>query len=138
MRNAGQKLTLNLRGEKLDKKDVFGTSDPFIRIHRPTRDGGLVMIAETEVIKQNLNPKWNPLVLALDALSRGDLDVPLLFEVFDWDKGNEDDYIGFFEASVNDLIKANATRTGFPIFDPASAAKKKGYTNSGVIFVSTA
>jgi len=80
MASAKQQLTLTLRGEKLDKKDIFGLSDPFIRIHRPTRDGGLIMIHESEVVKKTLDPRWQPMTLALDALNRGDMDVPLLFE----------------------------------------------------------
>ncbi|KAI9015589.1 hypothetical protein DFJ74DRAFT_709517 [Hyaloraphidium curvatum] len=79
-KNAGQDLVLNLRAEKLDKRDSgflgFGGkgSDPFLVISRPSREGGLVPIVQTEVVPKNLNPTWQPLRLHLDALCRGDLD----------------------------------------------------------------
>ncbi len=60
----------------------------------------------------------------------------LLFDsVFDWDDGNNDDFIGYFEASVNDLIKASGSRTGFPVYSAEAARKKKNYVNSGTIYV---
>lgn len=137
MRNATGKLTLKFRGEKLDKKDFFGSSDPYLQIFRPTRAGGLVKIAETEVISGSLNPVWKPLALDLDALNRGDLDVPLLLEVWDRDNSKDDELIGAFEASTNDILKAAASKAVFSLVNPNLAAKKKGYTDSGKIIVGT-
>jgi hypothetical protein len=137
MVNSRNHLTLKFRGEKLDKKDdFFGSSDSFIRIFRPTHAGGLLPIAESNIVENNLNPSWQPMVLSLDALCRGDMDVPLLFEVWDYDKHKENDLIGIFEASANQLIAAADGKGAFPLFNAAQKAKKSGYRNSGLIIVS--
>lgn len=41
-------------GTKLDKKDLFGKSDPFLEIYRSNPDGNFVLVHKTEVIKKTL------------------------------------------------------------------------------------
>ncbi|KOM52906.1 hypothetical protein LR48_Vigan09g156500 [Vigna angularis] len=52
-----------LRCSRLDNKDVFSKSDPFLRISRVVESGGHIPICKTEVINDNLNPKWRPVCL---------------------------------------------------------------------------
>ena len=43
----------------------FFLQDPFLRISRMVETGGYVPICKTEVIDDNLNPKWKPLCLSV-------------------------------------------------------------------------
>jgi hypothetical protein len=63
-------------------QDVFGTSDPFLRISRVNEDGTFVPVYRTEVIMRNLNPRWRPLSLSIQALANGDPVRPVLVECF--------------------------------------------------------
>ncbi|CAJ2631556.1 unnamed protein product [Trifolium pratense] len=51
------------RCSHLDNKDTFSKSDPFLRISRMVESGGTIPICKTEVIDNNLNPKWKPVCL---------------------------------------------------------------------------
>jgi hypothetical protein len=123
MKNQNGYVTLKIRGKKLTNKDGFmGKSDPFLRLSRvvqqtgrnrprgagnATKHGGASVekmpVFKTEVIMNNLNPKWNECVVSIQGLCNGDLNRPILFEVFDYDSDGSHDFIGSVTASVNDL-----------------------------------
>ncbi|XP_069657977.1 copine-8 isoform X5 [Haliaeetus albicilla] len=63
---------------KLDKKDFFGKSDPFLVFHRSNEDGSFTICHKTEVIKNTLNPVWQAFKISVRALCNGDYDRPLL------------------------------------------------------------
>lgn len=52
----------------------FDKSDPFLRISKYRDEKTLQKIFETEVIMDNLNPKWKPFKLNLNRLCNGDYD----------------------------------------------------------------
>ena len=83
-----------MRGENLDKKDFFGKSDPFVVISRLREDDSWVRAAKTEHIKRTLNPSWEMLDVTAGKLCNGDLERPLLFQVFDWNMSGNDELIG--------------------------------------------
>ncbi|RYE84493.1 MAG: hypothetical protein EOO65_02180 [Methanosarcinales archaeon] len=58
MREGNQSLRFSFRGNGLDKKDMFGKSDPFVRINRVQPDGSRMRVWESTVIKNDLNPVW--------------------------------------------------------------------------------
>ncbi len=43
-------VKLQFLGKKLDRKDVFGSSDPFLQFSKSTEDGTFVVVHRTEVI----------------------------------------------------------------------------------------
>jgi Ca2+-dependent lipid-binding protein len=51
-----QSLTIQFAAEKLDKKDFFGKSDPFLHISRRREDGAWLLVHKTEVVMNDLNP----------------------------------------------------------------------------------
>ncbi|XP_037243501.1 copine-8 isoform X5 [Falco biarmicus] len=59
---------------KLDKKDFFGKSDPFLVFHRSNEDGSFTICHKTEVIKNTLNPVWQAFKISVRALCNGDYD----------------------------------------------------------------
>jgi len=114
----------------LDKKDTFGKSDPYMTISRILPDGTTSLVHKTEVIKNTLDPTWREFYLPLSRLSGGDLNAPLLFQCFDWDRVGSHDFIGECRMSVQDIINR---RNGWELINPKKASKKKSYTNSGVL-----
>ena len=67
----------DLSGAGLDKKDLIGSSDPFVSVFRAAvGGGGWDLVHKTKVIKNNLHPKWGRVKLPLGALCNGDFNRP--------------------------------------------------------------
>ncbi|XP_058752933.1 protein BONZAI 3-like [Vicia villosa] len=94
----------------LDNKDRFSKSDPFLRISRVVETGGSVPICKTEVIDNNLNPKWKPLCLSIQQF--GSKDNPLVIECFDFNSSGNHVLIGKMQKSVADLEKLYQEKKG--------------------------
>ena len=77
----------------LEKKDTFGKSDPFLKFQSQQ---GISWndVFKTDWIKQNLNPKWDPMTLSVHQLCGGQLDKPFKIICYDWDPARKYDYIG--------------------------------------------
>ncbi|XP_026308199.1 copine-8-like [Piliocolobus tephrosceles] len=71
---------------KLDKKDFFGKSDPFLVFYRSNEDGSFTICHKTEVVKNTLNPVWQAFKISVRALCNGDYDRTIKVEVYDWDR----------------------------------------------------
>eukprot|EP01137_Pigoraptor_chileana_P000536 Opistho-2@36895 len=123
-------IELWLGAEHVDKKDFFGKSDPFFLIHKQAADGSWVLVHRSEVIKNNLNPVWSPANVSLSSLCNGDVNRPIRIEVVDWDSDGSHDFIGATETTVAALV----THARFNLVNPKKQSKK-GYTNSGELFV---
>ncbi len=104
-------------------------------ISRPL--GGTVSsnVYKTEVIKNTLNPTWNAFSLSVKDLCNGDYNMPLKFTVYDKDKNGSDDLIGEFLTTFVNLRTAVAERTAFPCNNPKKQASKRGYKDSGKVFL---
>ncbi|XP_058752914.1 protein BONZAI 3-like [Vicia villosa] len=98
------------RCSHLDNKDRFSKSDPFLRISRVVETGGSVPICKTEVIDNNLNPKWKPLCLSVQQF--GSKDNPLVIECFDFNSSGNHVLIGKMQKSVADLEKLYHEKKG--------------------------
>uniref|UniRef100_A0A914E6U1 C2 domain-containing protein n=1 Tax=Acrobeloides nanus TaxID=290746 RepID=A0A914E6U1_9BILA len=83
----GQKevLKFKIHGKSLDKKDLFGKSDPFLNFYRLNSDGSRQLAYRTEVIKNTSNPEWKPFDLSVRQLCQGDKTKDFLIECFDYD-----------------------------------------------------
>ncbi|XP_061348498.1 protein BONZAI 3-like [Gastrolobium bilobum] len=91
------------RCSRLDNKDIFSKSDPFLRISRMVESGGSIPICKTEVIDNNLNPKWKPVCVSFQQF--GSKDNPLVIECFDFNSSGDHVLIGKLQKSVADLEK---------------------------------
>ena len=98
-----QKARFRIRCTNVDKKDLFGKSDPYLEIHKAREMGRPILVHKTEVIKNTLNPGWKPFEIDLTALCSGDLSLPLSFSVFDWDSSGSPDLIGSFKTSFREI-----------------------------------
>ena len=86
-------------------QDTFGSSDPFLRISRVTEEGGKLPVLKTEVIRNNLNPRWRPIQLTMQQLCNSDAYRPLLLECFDWNASGALDLIGQAQLSLDDMVQ---------------------------------
>ncbi|PAA63504.1 hypothetical protein BOX15_Mlig028292g1 [Macrostomum lignano] len=133
-------LMLKLSGRGLDKKDLFGKSDPYVIIEKRNDKGRLVRAYRTEVIKNTLDPDWKPVKVSMDKLCGGDFGREIRFRCFDWDgaEGDPEDkdiefdeLIGEFFTTPSDLL--DGREICFDLVNPRKQKKKKNYKNSGVI-----
>ncbi|XP_029390896.1 copine-9 isoform X5 [Mus pahari] len=131
--------TMQLCANKLDKKDFFGKSDPFLVFYRSNEDGTFLppsrftICHKTEVVKNTLNPVWQPFSIPVRALCNGDYDRTVKIDVYDWDRDGSHDFIGEFTTSYRELSKAQNQFTVYEVLNPRKKCKKKKYTNSGTV-----
>ncbi|TKR60689.1 hypothetical protein L596_027898 [Steinernema carpocapsae] len=125
-------MNITCRGVKLDKKDFFGKSDPFLNFYRLNDDGSRVLAHRTEYIKRTLNPKWKPFEINLRQLAMGDRTRKFQIECFDYDNDGGHDLIGICETSCDRL--AFKEDSEIPLIHPKKKEKKgKRYKHSGIL-----
>eukprot|EP01012_Entosiphon_sulcatum_P032053 TRINITY_DN40798_c0_g1_i1.p1 TRINITY_DN40798_c0_g1~~TRINITY_DN40798_c0_g1_i1.p1 ORF type:complete len:508 (-),score=84.52 TRINITY_DN40798_c0_g1_i1:97-1620(-) len=117
------KYLLQLSASALDKKDLLGKSDPYLKLSKEClRKDNFVPVLRTEHITQCLEPEWQPRFLSAVELCDNDPNKPLLCEVFDYDKGSEDDLIGTATVTLTECL-AGVT---LDLLHPKKVAKGKG------------
>merc|ERR1719242_1309786 len=132
-------LFLKFSASKLDKKDFFGKSDPFIEILRSTESNKYILVHRTEFIKNTLDPDWRPFEISARSLSNGDDDRDLRFDVYDWNKSGSHEIIGSFHSTVRNLREGPGQSNKYNVINEEKKKKKKGrkYENSGVVLLDT-
>ncbi|KAL5013366.1 hypothetical protein ScPMuIL_007636 [Solemya velum] len=127
-----EQCTMQFCAHKLDKKDFFGKSDPFLKIMRANENNTYTLVHTTEVIKKTLNPTWRPFTIAVRSLCNGDYDRSLKFECYDWDADGGHDFIGEFFTTLRELSRGSCPRNVYECISPKKKLKKGSkYTNSG-------
>ncbi|KAM4612521.1 copine-1-like isoform 3-T5 [Polymixia lowei] len=127
-------IVLELEAKNLDKKDLFGKSDPFLEFFKQTDDGLWQLVHRTEVVKNNLSPSWKKFTVPLQTFCSCELDRPMKVVCYDRD-GDSSDEIGQFSCSTSSLLQAGTSRVEFDCVHPEKQKKKKSYKNSGVVSV---
>ncbi|XP_047670323.1 copine-9 isoform X2 [Tachysurus fulvidraco] len=125
--------TMQLCANKLDKKDFFGKSDPFLVFYRSNEDGTFTICHKTEVIKNTLNPVWQPFTIPVRALCNGDYDRTVKVDVYDWDRDGSHDFIGEFTTSYREISRGQSQFNVYEVLNPKKKGKKKKYVNSGTV-----
>lgn len=95
---------LHFRGVKLDKKDTFGKSDPYLIFYRNISQNQWSEVYRTEIIKHTLNPVWDPLEIAEQQICNSDLNNPIKVECYDWNRVGTHNLIGTFETTLVSLV----------------------------------
>ena len=126
-------ITLKMNATKVDKKDFFGRSDPFLLIYRCEDDGKWVQVYRSEVIKFTYNPDWKPFTLRAEDLCKGDPSRPIIIECYDYDSHKVNDFIGKCQTNYKSLSMG---KFDLYLINPAKLKKKK-YINSGVLHIDT-
>uniref|UniRef100_A0A8C1Q766 Copine Va n=2 Tax=Cyprinus carpio TaxID=7962 RepID=A0A8C1Q766_CYPCA len=125
--------TMQFCANKLDKKDFFGRSDPFMVFYRSNEDGTFTICHKTEVVKNTLNPVWQPFTIPVRALCNGDYDRSIKVEVYDWDRDGSHDFIGEFTTSYRELSRGQSQFNVYEVVNPKKKLKKRRYINSGTV-----
>ena len=129
-----ENLTIQFAGNHLDKKDMFGKSDPYLEFHRANRDGSYSLVHKTEYIKNTLNPVWSPFTISASSLGRGDDSCVIKVICYDWDRDGSHDLIGEFTTTLGELLGEKLMT--WDLINPQKVSKKK-YKNSGTISISS-
>ncbi|XP_068597598.1 copine-7 [Brachionichthys hirsutus] len=123
--------------KKLDDKDLFSKSDPFLEIYRINDDGSEQLVHRTEVIKNNLNPVWEPFKVSLISLCSCDEERKLKCLVWDYDSRGKHDFIGEFYATFREMQNiSSGNKVTWDCVNPKYKQKKRNYKNSGVVILS--
>eukprot|EP01098_Paradermamoeba_levis_P014810 TRINITY_DN7243_c0_g1_i5.p1 TRINITY_DN7243_c0_g1~~TRINITY_DN7243_c0_g1_i5.p1 ORF type:complete len:272 (-),score=71.90 TRINITY_DN7243_c0_g1_i5:14-829(-) len=103
----------NLKGKNLPIADLNNSSDPFLKFISPY----LVKSLKTSVQKMTLNPTWtDSLTGHLNANSQKFLSTQFLsIIVFDFDKGRQDDLLGYGILSLGAAVANKGQKTDFQI-----------------------
>ncbi|XP_061770436.1 copine-8 isoform X1 [Nerophis ophidion] len=133
LNNCRESVMVQFCGNKLDKKDFFGKSDPFLVFYRSNEDGTFTICHKTEVVKNTLNPVWQAFKIPVRALCNGDYDRTIKVEVYDWDRDGSHDFIGEFSTSYRELSRGQSQFNVYEVINTKKKEKKKKYLNSGTV-----
>eukprot|EP01117_Protostelium_nocturnum_P011865 TRINITY_DN432_c0_g1_i3.p1 TRINITY_DN432_c0_g1~~TRINITY_DN432_c0_g1_i3.p1 ORF type:complete len:929 (-),score=280.46 TRINITY_DN432_c0_g1_i3:184-2970(-) len=134
--------SVTFHAENLDRRDVTSKSDPYLVFKAIPLPGynlpGLsphfnansrVVIAKTQVIKNDQSPKWKDFEIITDLA--GGFDGMIKVECWDWDDRGFHDLIGECQLTMRDLNKKSPQ---FPLINPAKV-KNILYKGSGVLYL---
>ncbi|XP_058851502.1 E3 ubiquitin-protein ligase NEDD4-like isoform X16 [Acipenser ruthenus] len=95
-----------IAGIDLAKKDIFGASDPYVKLSLYVADENRELaLIQTKKIKKSLNPKWNEeFYFRVNPQNHR-----LLFEVFDENRLTRDDFLGQVDVPLNHLPTEDPT-----------------------------
>ncbi|XP_069767335.1 copine-4 isoform X5 [Narcine bancroftii] len=129
-------VELIFSARKLDDKDFFSKSDPFLEIFRMNDDGTQQLVHRTEVIMNNLNPMWKSFKVSVNSLCSGDHDRKLKLIVWDWDSNGKHDFIGEFTSTFVEMRGAmDGRQVQWECINHKYKLKKKSYKNSGIVIL---
>ncbi|GAA6219441.1 copine-3-like [Lates japonicus] len=128
-------VEFEVAARKLDKKDFFGKSDPFLELYKQT-ETGWQLAHRTEVVKNNLNPTWKRFRVSLQSLCGGDVEKSIKVDCYDYNSSGSHDFIGSFQTTLSQIQQATQSYAAeFECINSKKKQKKKGYKNSGVIII---
>jgi len=125
-------LELQFLGKKLDKKDWFGSSDPFLVFSRTNEGGSYTVVHKTEHIKNNVNPLWKKFFIPVRTLCNGDYDRNIKVECFDHNLNGSHKLIGEFFITVRQLLEGPGASNIHRCINPKKKSKSS-YKHSGEI-----
>uniref|UniRef100_A0A3B3Y2Y9 C2 domain-containing protein n=1 Tax=Poecilia mexicana TaxID=48701 RepID=A0A3B3Y2Y9_9TELE len=128
-------VELSFSARKLDDKDFFSKSDPFLEIFRVNDDGTESLVHRTETVMNNLSPVWKSFKVSLNTLCSGDHDRELKCTVWDWDSNGKHDFIGEFQTTYKEMMRAEQEGKQWECINPKYQMKKKNYRNSGTVIL---
>ncbi|XP_076245154.1 E3 ubiquitin-protein ligase Nedd4 isoform X5 [Calliopsis andreniformis] len=97
-----------IAGHQLAKKDIFGASDPYVRVDLNTINGDeTVDSALTKTKKKTLNPVWEEEFI----FRVKPVDHKLVLQVFDENRLTRDDFLGMVELTLVNVPKEQEGQT---------------------------
>ncbi|XP_071448762.1 copine-8-like [Hetaerina americana] len=126
-------VILQFQGRRLDKKDFFGKSDPFLVFSKAMETGDYNPVHKTEVIKVNINPDWKRFTIPIRTLCNGDMNRTIKVTCYDWNWNGKHSLIGEFDTNLKELSEGPGATNVYCLINSEKQKKKPTYTNSGVI-----
>ncbi|XP_067144459.1 copine-3-like isoform X1 [Centruroides vittatus] len=131
-------LLLSFQAKKLDNKDFFGKSDPFLEFRKQGIDGSWNVIHRTEVIKNNLNPVWKTFQINMQTLGGNNAETAILISCYDYDDDGGHDLIGECNTNLAQILEAQLQQIEWPCINKKKKERKgSSYKNSGIIYLSS-
>lgn len=117
-----------VRGHQLAKKDIFGASDPYVRIDLNTlNDDETIDSVLTKTKKKTLNPTWNEEFVFHVKPS----DHKLVLQVFDENRLTRDDFLGMVELNIQNLPRESTgtllMTNKYPLKPRSTRSRVRGY-----------
>ena len=128
---------MKIKGEDLDKKDLFGKSDPYFILYRKMPNGSYSKVYRSATIMKTLNPSWDAFHVRIWDLCGKDMNQEIKAECFDWDRFSSDDLIGITTFTLEKIISPGSNKS-FELINPKYKATKKKYSNSGKLVIESA
>ncbi|XP_048210758.1 copine-7 [Perognathus longimembris pacificus] len=129
-------VELSFQAQKLDDKDLFSKSDPFLELYRVNDDGSEQLVYRTEVVKNNLSPVWEPFRVSLNSLCSCEETRSLKCLVWDYDSRGKHDFIGDFVTTFAEMQKVfQDGQAQWECVNTKYKQKKRNYKNSGVVIL---
>eukprot|EP01080_Neovahlkampfia_damariscottae_P002551 gene2551-3513_t len=126
-------ITLKLSCKNLDKMDIIGKSDPYL-VFEKEKNGKFTEVFRTETIMKTLNPNFKSFELDTGKLCSNDFKKSFRVTCFDWDRLSDDELIGYFDITLEKLLK-NGKDYRYDVVNPEKKKKNKKYQNSGLLIV---
>ena len=126
-------LEVQFLGKKLDKKDWFGSSDPFLVFKRSNESGSFTIVHKTEHIRNNINPMWQKFVIPVRTLCNGDLDRNIKIECYDHNNNGSHSLIGEFYATVRQFLEGPGPENEFDCINPKKKVNYSRFNPRSVI-----
>ncbi|XP_025192213.1 E3 ubiquitin-protein ligase Nedd-4 isoform X2 [Melanaphis sacchari] len=123
-------------GHSLAKKDIFGASDPYVRIELNTIVGNVTIDSVlTKTKKKTLNPVWNEeFVFRVRPHEH-----KLVLQVFDENRLTRDDFLGMVEVPLNnvpkEIIGRNICSLQYVLKPRSARSRVKGYLELYLAYV---
>ncbi|XP_067010318.2 copine-8 [Anabrus simplex] len=133
MATCRDEVTLQFCGHRLDRKDWFGLSDPFLEFYKVGEDGSYVLTHRTEVHKWTLNPVWQPFTIPIRSLCGGDMQRTIMVICYDWNRNGSHNRIGEFFMTLQELSAGPGESTVYHCIHPRKKERNPSYTHSGEV-----
>ncbi|KYQ92529.1 phospholipid-binding protein [Tieghemostelium lacteum] len=125
----GKMITFRVKMTDLDKKDLFGLSDPYFFLSKVISHTDKPTVYKSPVIMKDLNPVYpDTITMRLEDFNGGNIDTQIHCMVYDWNSNGTAATIGFFFTTTRDLMGG---KREFNIINDKKT-NDKHYRNSGV------
>jgi len=126
-------ISFEIVGRNLDKKDVFGKSDPYFEVLKHVNKNQSIVVYHSETVMKNLDPDWDPFSVNDQQLCGGDPNRQISIRVYDWNKSGIPDWIG--DAVTTFAALSEPGEITLELVNPNLFARRNNYKNSGVVII---
>lgn len=98
-----QQIELYISCRKLQNRDYFSKSDPYVEVYIANQGGQFASVGQTETIQDNLNPNFSK-SFTVDYIF--EVKQQIRFEVWDYDSPQKSDFLGAVSTQIGAIVGA--------------------------------